>query len=167
MFILIKYAGIPSHLFFLNGYLAQTKAKERFLSDPLSKGWETCNRGVPPVQSVRLQLAPSRDKDLVAPQVSPLLLGILSSLQSVFPSPRKLSPWLHPHEPLTVMLFSSTSSSAFSNGSSNGWFKDSSLCVRLPLLPSLPRSCPRQRLVGQTLHSPSRNPTMVLLAIYR
>lgn len=81
-------------IFFFNRYVAQTKAKERLLNDPLSKGWETCNRGVPPKQPVRLQLDPSRDRELAAPQVSLLCWGIFSPLQSSFLSSLKLSHWV-------------------------------------------------------------------------
>lgn len=97
--VYIYYTKCSYHVqlfFFYNKYLAQTKAKERFLSDPLSKSWETFNREVPPTQPSRLQLGPPRDRKIAAPQVRPLHLRILLSLQSSFLSSLKLSHWICP-----------------------------------------------------------------------
>lgn len=91
-----KKCSYHVQLFFYNGYLAQTKAKERFLSDPLSKSWETFNREVPPTQPARLQVDPPRDRKIAAPQVRSLHLKILLSLQSSFLSSLKLSHWIYP-----------------------------------------------------------------------
>lgn len=61
---------------------------------------------------MRLQLDPSRDGKIAAPQGSLLHLGILI-LAEFFPFSPYAVYWICPHEPLTVMLLSGMSSSTF------------------------------------------------------